>query len=495
MSDVSSLYNEIEYPGHAFAQTHPDRLATLAVLHGMTPAPVDGCRVLELGCGHGGNLIPLALALPGSRFFGIDLAEKPIAAGKETIAALGLANVELEAGDIMSFGPERGEFDYIITHGVYAWTPEPVRDQVMRISKQNLAPNGVAFISYNAMPGGHIRQIIRDMMLFHTRQIEDHQERLEQGMAIVQFASSALGRQDEFQQLLKKEIEGLYEKALPAVFHDEMGEVYAPVYFHEFATHAARHGLQYLSEANLFDMQDSVLTEQGRASLAKASGGSILLREQYLDFAKCRRFRQTLVCHEDVQLDRSMPAERLRGLYFATQARALSEEPDLTDGVVEDFEGPLNSAMKTAHAGAKTALACLIAVWPQAISFADLAGSVPGTREDLTEILMAAAKAGLVELHVAPRTLVTRPGAKPVASPLARYQAIRGMPMTTLVHATAKVGGELERKLVTLLDGTRDRAALIQEIAPLVEMADRGEIAKGLEASLVRLGRLGLLMS
>ena len=64
MSDPS-LYDEVPYPGRAFPQTHPDRLATMATLYGLDAAPPDACRVLELGCGDGGNLLPMALALPG----------------------------------------------------------------------------------------------------------------------------------------------------------------------------------------------------------------------------------------------------------------------------------------------------------------------------------------------------------------------------------------------------------------------------------------------
>ena len=53
----------------------------------MSPAPVNSCRVLEIGCGDASNLIPMAYGLPGSRFTGIDLAAAPIAAGMSPAAA------------------------------------------------------------------------------------------------------------------------------------------------------------------------------------------------------------------------------------------------------------------------------------------------------------------------------------------------------------------------------------------------------------------------
>ena len=48
-STGTTSYDEVPYPSGAFEQTHPDRLATMATLFGMTPAQVDRCRVLELG--------------------------------------------------------------------------------------------------------------------------------------------------------------------------------------------------------------------------------------------------------------------------------------------------------------------------------------------------------------------------------------------------------------------------------------------------------------
>src|SRR5512145_2790817 len=119
----TTIYDAVAYPGHPYPQTHPDHLATLARLHGMTPAPANRCRVLDLGCGDGANLIPMALTLPESRFLGVDLAQAPIRRGQELIAQLGLSNIRLEAMDLMDFSPEDGSFDYIIAHGLYSWVP------------------------------------------------------------------------------------------------------------------------------------------------------------------------------------------------------------------------------------------------------------------------------------------------------------------------------------------------------------------------------------
>lgn len=160
---MGSLYDEIPYPGFPLPQTHPDRLATLATLFGMKPAPPAACRVLEVGCGDGGNLIPMALGLPESQFLGIDLAEKPVAAGCALIHSLGLQRIHLRTLDLMDAGRQLGEFDYIIAHGVYSWVPGEVRDGLLRLCRMLLAPNGVAYVSYNTYPGFHRRELFRDI--------------------------------------------------------------------------------------------------------------------------------------------------------------------------------------------------------------------------------------------------------------------------------------------------------------------------------------------
>src|SRR5450759_3800304 len=117
---MPTLYDEVLYPNAPFAQTHPDRLATLAILFGMDPAPIDRCRVLELGRGAGENPIPIAFENPAAQFLGLDAAALAIRAGNQEIAALGLANIRLEHMDIMHAGPALGTFDYVIAHGFYS---------------------------------------------------------------------------------------------------------------------------------------------------------------------------------------------------------------------------------------------------------------------------------------------------------------------------------------------------------------------------------------
>src|SRR5262249_31003951 len=160
---------EVPYGDNVFPNTHPERMAAVASLFGLRTAPADDCRVLDLGCGTGANLIPMALVLPGSRFVGIDLSQRQIAHGQRTVAELGLTNVDLRPLSILDVGGDLGTFDYVICHGVFSWVPPAVQDKILDVCRDNLRPDGVAYVSYNTYPGWHIRGMIREMMNYHVR--------------------------------------------------------------------------------------------------------------------------------------------------------------------------------------------------------------------------------------------------------------------------------------------------------------------------------------
>jgi hypothetical protein len=92
MGNGRSSQDPVPSLNRTHVRTHPDRLAATAALLGMRPAPVEGCRVLELGCANGRNLLPMALNLPGSDFVGVDLSARQIADGQAALAELVLAN-------------------------------------------------------------------------------------------------------------------------------------------------------------------------------------------------------------------------------------------------------------------------------------------------------------------------------------------------------------------------------------------------------------------
>ena len=231
-----TIYDEIPYPNVSHSLSHPDRLATVASLLGMTPAPVEQCRVLELGCAGGGNLIPMAYALPSSTFVGIELSTRQVAEGEQIIAALGLKNISLKQMNILDVDDGLGQFDYIIAHGVYSWVPPDVQDKLLAICRHNLASNGVAYISYNTYPGWNMLGTLRQMMLYHTRHAADPHQQAAEARALLDFlthhTSTESNTHGGFLYVYANYIKDYFiPKDDALLLHDELAEINEPVYF------------------------------------------------------------------------------------------------------------------------------------------------------------------------------------------------------------------------------------------------------------------------
>jgi SAM-dependent methyltransferase len=391
----ATLYDAVPYRTFPRRQTHPDRLAAVGSLFGMNPAPVAKCRVLEIGCGNGGNLIPLAYYLPQSRFFGIDLARTAINAARRVAKDLKLANLELRSVDLRALDTSDGRFDYILAHGIYSWVPEEVRDRLLAICHARLAPNGVAFISYNAFPGRYRRYALREMLLWETRGIKDPKKRL---AAARKFRETA----------------GIPDDVL---FHDDLAPVNQPVWCHEFAAHAARHGLQYLGEVDPHEMFD----ENGR--LQDLEG------EQRLDFRKQRSFRQTLLCRSEVPLRRKVSAASMDRFLFS-----------------ENRHGHRVS-------GGDAVAQALHDAAPLPVAFEEL---IPyaGSRPALREILFAFLRAGCADIHVYDFPCQETVTDRPRTSALARYQARTANLVTNACHVLVSLEPPARRALLRL-DGRK----------------------------------------
>jgi hypothetical protein len=231
------------------------------------------------------------------------------------------------------------------------------------------------------------------------------------------------------------------------------------------------------------------------APLFTQLGDDTIRREQYLDFVRCRRFRQTLLCHGDIPVDRVLRKDRLKSLYAASPARLVPPPADAPLEATEEFHGPNGSKVKTAHPLVLNVMHALVDAWPRAIFFQDLPGA-QSTSDDLVEIVCSLYSSGLVEMRTASPNIVVVPGERPTASPLARLQAANSRPITTLRHVTIVTTGGIENRLITLLDGTRTREDLFAELSPSLQgEKSPGEYRAELDTSLNTLGKLGLLVS
>lgn len=453
---TQSSYDEVPYESVAFPQTHPDRLATIAKLLGMKPAPVERCRVLELGCGMGDNLIPMAVSLPESTFLGIDLSVRQIEAGRDVSKSLALTNIDLRQIDLIEFPTDAGTFDYIICHGVYSWVPAAVRER------------------------------IRDMVYYHSLQFREPNVRVQQARNLLSFLAKSLASStNPYSLLLQSELDKMKQSRDSYLFHEHLEDVNDPVYFHQFVEHAERHGLKYLGEADLSLMLPANFPPDVASVLQMLSPDLVHL-EQYMDFLRNRAFRQTLLCHAGIPVNYELRADRLDSLHAASPAKAVSTNPDVTSNDYETFRSPTGAQISLNHPLTKAGMLCLSDAWPACIRVTELRRlarsrlnwDFEDTKEAIAQDLHTLGKwllssytsavAGLVELHAVDSSFTTAVTDRPMASPLARHQATRGRQVTNLRHETV-VLNDLQGELVRRLDGNRTQSQLLSELHELAE--------------------------
>ena len=512
--DTPTPYDIVTYPGRAYRETHPDRLATLAAFYGMAPAPVARCRVFEIGCGLGNNLIPMAYQYPDSRFFGIDLSGRSIERGLSTIAELGLKNIELRHCDIMDITAAHGRFDYVIAHGIYSWVPDPVRDKMMAIFRENLEPQGVAYVSYNCHPGSHLRNLVRDMMNFHVREMSEPQERVKQARAILNFFAETASKESAHGTVIRDQRGRVREMGDEVVFHDDLDEGSRAFLLHEVVAAAGRHRLQYLCDATMHRRTLLNYPDQARKIFEQFPDSDFMVRDQYHDFVDGHGFRRTLLCHDEIRLERKIDSNCMRRFHVASSLVPVADDFKLAEPGTAEFKLPNGNLLATDHLLSKAAIVHLERCWPAAIGFADLvenasrmAASVAGAHPQPSEqdvatlaaVLYRAVSNGLMDLFLHPPRLTIAPSERPLATLIARRQIEAEQPLTNLRHQTVLFKDDIARQFLMLVDGTRSVDQLVVDLADRLARTglapkDKAVTRADVEHHLRVLARLGLLI-
>lgn len=488
--DLARRYDTIAYAAQANALSHPRHLATVATLLGLAPPALAGCRVLEVGCSDGANLLPMAATMPQATFVGCDLSEAAIATARAAADAIGVANATFFARDLAALTADDGPFDYIVAHGVYSWVPADVRDALLAVMRRTLTPSGIAFVSYNVLPGCHVRRIAWDVLHRHVDGIAEPAAKLAAARALAAALAEPGTTQTEADGAVRHEFKRLATQTDSALFHDDLAVPNDPVYVEAFAAHLAQHGLAFAGEAKL-----SMMTAAGLAPAMQQYIATLdrIPREQYLDFARLRRFRQSLVCRADAPPGGTDAVARVSAMHVAA---AMSIVRATAEGHAPDVAASADPDVRATH----RVLRWLVAEAPRVVPVAEAVAwqrthapeDVPAARP-LPLLLADACYAGMVDLYVEPPPLAARAGEMPCASPVVRWQAARQRGVTNLRHEPLRIDDPLALRLLALADGTRTRTALASALAAALPAAEHAGAGARVDQYLAHFALHGLL--
>jgi len=472
-------YDDFPYTSNAFAFTHPQHLAMIARLRGMVPARAERCRVLEIGTRQGGNLVPLAYALPGSAFVGLDRAAKQMPLAQARAAELGLTNVTWQCVDLLDAPADLGTFDYIVAHGFYSWVPEPVRRRLWDVCRRHLAPQGVAYVSFNIYPGYHLREYVRQAARFGLRGLTSVEEFPAQARSVLrQLVSGAAEGRTAGQQVLREQGGLLLRHPEDRyLLHDLLEPLNEPQTFQQVVGEAGTGGLQYLADAFLSDWPElRGLPEHAAGWLGTNTRAEL---EAACDVWHWRPIRAAAWCRDDCTLAEKPVLAAVDELLALAEGRLTGRIFETADGLKLACPEAWQAALLKRLAGAA----------PRAVPVRELRDLVPGpqSREQptrLAEWLLAAAAQGGLELLSWQPDLAGQAGPRPRASAVARAQAGRGREVTNLRHLMLQFEDDFAPRLLSLLDGQRDRAALARELSRGHLVPETGELAARAAAGL-----------
>jgi len=480
MSSVPARYRLVPYADALQPLADPARIGAVARLFGLRPADPGQARVLELGCGQGTHLLALAARYPDARLLGVDASGPQIAAGETLRAEADLQNVALAHADLLHWQPERGPFDYILCYGVFSWVADEVKQRILELCRETLAPEGLACISYATYPGGVQDDALRDLLRLHAAGHPDAAGQVGAARAVLAFLDQAYAVVDTADAAaFRHHVRRMLAKPANLFYHDDLGVERDPAYLTQMVAWAGEEGLVYVGESEAWSM----FFENLPAPVAKTLADLHLDRvqtEQLLDYVVCRKQRTSLFARQDAPCAAQPDPAALKELCLTTPLRPLAPPAD-GDPVPDAL------ALATPHGGSVTArglplvafLLALASAAPSRVPFAralaqaeDLAGRSLDEAEVArvcNELLRLFVRREL-ELYSAPLDIDARLPARPRLSPLnlalARHRGLLATAFQTQVYLDTP-----RQALASLLDGSRDRSAL-RASAPGRELGD-----------------------
>jgi len=492
---IARRYDTVPYTNFPYAVMQPGRLAALAELHGLAPAPVPTARVLEIGCASGGHLIPLAMALPQAHFLGIDISSQQVATGQARIARLGLGNIELRCASVTEIEASVGQFDFITCHGVYSWVPDTVRAAIMRVMSGCLASNGVGHISFNVLPGWRMFQIVRDTMLIAAGGDRPHAERIGMLEEVFEAFGRHTAENTSYGRIWRDEAMRLARLPPNYLEHELFETDNNPCTFREFMAAASGAGLAYLSDANLSLLLPATLDLAETGLMQRFVGEDPLALEQFVDLISGRTFRHSLLVKDEHRgrIDHTLDASALPRLHLAiVKGFRIVEDGD--DFTFDDGHGTI---VGTEDPHVREALRRIAKRRPATSRLADL---LPGRPLDdpgfdaVSSMVMELILRGVITVSTVPVDCATEVPVRPRIHPLVASDAVSGHDVTTSLSHEPYRFSEATRILLPLMDGARpadDLAMLLLERISTMDLVLRdtaGQPVSG-EANLLEAAR------
>ena len=287
----------IDYPAIFFHQQAPAHIDYIAALNGRQrpsgdAAPTAYC---ELGCGPGLTVCLLAASDPDGAYYGLDKSEAHIEWANALAARSGLKNAHFICADLAQHDHTTlPDFDFVSMHGLYAWVPGFVKDAIHALLTTKLKPGGLAYVSYNTMPGWGTIAPMRRFFLDHAQKSAgDPISQAEAALEILRGFREKKAPLFEENPLLAQLLDSLAEASMNYVAHEFLSESWTPLYFADVAADMAAAGLDFVGDGDTIENLEAHAMDEAFVETFAAMPDR-LEREALKDFINNRTFRRDI---------------------------------------------------------------------------------------------------------------------------------------------------------------------------------------------------------
>ena len=294
MTDWTSGYvADVDYSYGYYAELNPLRARLVLLNSGQAPPPFE--TACELGFGQGVS-VNIHAAASGAAWWGTDFNPSHATGARQFASASGAqAHLFDDAFEEFCQRPDLPDFDYIGLHGVWSWISSENCAVIVDFLRRKLKPGGVAYLSYNALPGHAPSVPLRHLLLRHTEVMAAP------GLGLVpridgalEFAARLMEQQPAFAAAvpsLGARLDRIKGEDRHYVAHEYFNRDWRPIHFDEMAQLMAGAKLSYAGSAHYLDHVPLLNLSEGQHAFLNEIPDP-LFRETVRDLIVNQQFRR-----------------------------------------------------------------------------------------------------------------------------------------------------------------------------------------------------------
>lgn len=315
MNWTEGYVSDVEYVAGFYRELGPAWLSLACLLNGVEPVPLDqSYRYCELGFGRGFTAQLLAAANPLGQFYAADFNPAHVAGARALSGEAALPNLTLLENSFEQLAngeAELPQFDFIVLHGVYTWVTAENRQHITRFIGRYLRPGGIAYVSYNAMPGWAPALPLQRLLVEYADAFPNRADQQIRGATeFLQQLEQANASYLVHNPSVKKRVDALKTSNQHYLVHEYLHKHWQPLFHADVARELAAAKLNFVGPAELHGAYPAIfLTDAQRQMIERLPHAD--QRETLKDYLLNTSFRKDVFVRGARRLTVQRQAEQL----------------------------------------------------------------------------------------------------------------------------------------------------------------------------------------